>query len=135
MRWKQKALYEVKASGLHKLYKTLGYWSRDKLNFDFLEKDPGIVSPASVCMILQQKCFYLYIFSINEPSFIFWLSLFLKILGNICIAIVCFTGCNAINFEINFIFQSSPFSTGPKSQDKNLNVLITKRDFKVKWIA
>ena len=28
----------------NKLHKTLGYWSRDMLNFDLLEKDLGIVS-------------------------------------------------------------------------------------------
>ena len=57
----KKALYEIKASCLQfltcisialnlaynksKLYKTLDYRSRDMLNFDFLEKDLGIVSP------------------------------------------------------------------------------------------
>ena len=30
-------------------------------------------------------------------------------LGNMCIAIVCFTGCDVINFEIYLIFLIRPF--------------------------
>ena len=30
----------------NKLFKTLHYWSRNMLNFDFLDKGQGIVSPA-----------------------------------------------------------------------------------------
>ena len=40
-----------------------------------------------------------------------------------------------MNFEINPIFLSSRFSTWPKSQDKILNILRTKKTFKVKWKA
>ena len=58
--------------------------------------------------------------------------LLLEILGNMCIAIVCFPGYGVVNFEINLTFQSSRFSTGPKSYDKNLNILRTKKAFKVK---
>ena len=32
------------------------------------------------------------------------LPLHLEILGNMCIAIVCFPGCEVINFEVNLIF-------------------------------
>ena len=40
---------------------------------------------------------------------IFRLPLILKILGSMCIAIVCFTGCDVMNFAINFIFLIEPF--------------------------
>ena len=43
-----------------------------------------------------------------------------------CIAIVCFPGFDVINFEI---------SLQPKSQDKNSNILRTKRAFQVKQKA
>ena len=43
-----------------------------------------------------------------------------------CIAIVCFPGCDVMNFEINLIFLIKPFSALPKSQDKNLNILRKK---------
>ena len=36
--------------------------------------------------------------------FIVWLPLLLEVLGNMCIAIVCFPGLDFINFEINLIF-------------------------------
>ena len=35
---------------------------------------------------------------------IIWLPILLEVLGNMFIAIVCFAGCEAINFEINLIF-------------------------------
>ena len=46
------------------------------------------------------------------------------------IAIVCFLGCDVINYEINLIFLINHFSTSPKSQNKNLNILRTKTAFK-----
>ena len=52
--------------------------------------------------------------------------LFLQILGDMCLAIVCFLLCDIINFEINFIFPITPFS----NQDKN--ILRTKKGFTVK---
>ena len=58
------------------------------LNFDFLDKDLGIVSPAhSVYDFLTIMLLMLY--SINWPNFIAWLPLLLEILDNMCIAIVC----------------------------------------------
>ena len=49
-----------------------------------------------------------------------------------CIAIVCFPGCDVVNFEINLIFLIKPFFYMAKIEDKNLNILRTKRPFKVK---
>ena len=44
---------------------------------------------------------------INENT---GLPLLFEILSNMCIAIVCFPGCNVINSEINLIFLIKPFS-------------------------
>ena len=63
---------------------------------------------------------------LNWSVFIVWLPLVLEILGNLCIAIVCFPGC-----DVNL----NRFSTWPRSQDKYLNILRTKRAFKVKQKA
>ena len=102
----QKAVYEVKASGLrlawfkyisiahnlayniNKLCKTLDYWSRDMLNFRFSQKGLGIVSPSHFVYDFSKKVF-LILYSINWPNFIDWLPLLLEILGNMCISIVC----------------------------------------------
>ena len=46
-----------------------------------------------------------------------------------CIAMGCFPGCDVINFELNLTFLIKPFPTCPKIQDKNLNILRTKRAF------
>ena len=49
-----------------------------------------------------------------------------------CIAIICFPGCDDLDFEINLIFLINPFSTWLRCQDKNLDILRTKKIFKVK---
>ena len=92
----------------NKLFKILHYWSRDLLNFDFLDKGLGIVSPAYFVYDFSTKMF-LMLYSINWPNFIAWLPLLLEILGNICIAIVCYPGCDVMDFEINLIFLIEPF--------------------------
>ena len=71
----------------NKLFKTLHYWSRDMLHFDFLDKGLGIVSPAHFEYDFSTEMFFM-LYSINWPNFSAWLSLLLEILGNICIAIV-----------------------------------------------
>ena len=58
------------------------------LNFDFLEKGLGIVGPPYFMFDLSRKMF-LMLYSINWLNFIVWLPSFLKILGNMCIAIAC----------------------------------------------
>ena len=52
----------------NKLYKTLGYWSRDMLKFDFLEKGLGIVFPPNFAYDFQEKCFSSYILLIDQIS-------------------------------------------------------------------
>ena len=78
------------------------------LNFDFLDKGLGIVSPAHFVDDFSTKMFRM-LYSINLPNFIAWLPLLLQILGNICIAIVGYPGCDVMDFEINLIFLIEPF--------------------------
>ena len=87
----------------NKLYKNLDYWSRDVLNFEFLQKGLGVVSPTHFVYDLSRKVF-LMLYPINWPNFIVWFPLLLEILSNMCIAIVCFPGCHVINFVFNLIF-------------------------------
>ena len=88
-----------------RLISKLSYWFRDMFNVDSLEKGLGIVSPANFVYAVSRKMF-LILYSINWPNFIVRLPFLLEILGNMCIAIVCFLGCDVINFEINhLIFQ------------------------------
>ena len=58
------------------------------LNFDFLDKGLGIVSPAHFVYNFSTKMF-LMLYSINGPNFVAWLPLLLEILGNICFEILC----------------------------------------------
>ena len=75
------------------------------LNFDFLEKGLGIVSPLYFVYDFSRKRFLL-LHSINWLNFTVWLPFLLEILGNICIAIICFLGCDVKNFEINLSNQA-----------------------------
>ena len=77
------------------------------LIFDFLDKGLGIVSPVYFEYDFSIKMFFVYF--INWPNFIAWLPLLLEILGYMCIAIVCYPGCDIIDFEINLIFLIEPF--------------------------
>ena len=56
--------------------------------FDYPEKGPELVSLPHFVYDFSRKMF-LMLHSINWPNFIVWLALLLKILGNICITIVC----------------------------------------------
>ena len=94
-----------------KLYKTLDYSSSDMLNFDFSEKGLGLVFPPHFVYDFLSKMF-LMLYSISWPNFTVWLPLLREILHNMCIAIVCFPGCDFINFEINLIFLIKPFLKG-----------------------
>ena len=66
----------------------------------------------SSCLIFyigfEKKLFLLW-YSINWPSFIVWLSLLREILGNLSISIVCWPGCDVMNFEINLVYIIKPF--------------------------
>ena len=72
--------------------------------FWFLEKGLGIVSPPHFMYDVSRKMFRVLYF-INWPNFSVWLPLLLQILCNMCIAIVCFPGCDVLNFQISLQFQ------------------------------
>ena len=78
------------------------------LNFDFLDKGLVIASPAHFAYYFSTKML-LMLYSINCPNFIVWLPLLLEILSNMCIAIICYPGCDVMDFEINLIFLIEPF--------------------------
>ena len=58
------------------------------LNFDFLDKGLGIISPPHFGYDFSTKMF-LMLYSINRLDFIVSLPLLQEILGDMCIAIVC----------------------------------------------
>ena len=112
----------------NKLYKTLDYWSRDMLNFNFSEKGLGLVSPPHFVYDFSRKMF-LMLYSINWTNFIVWLSLLLKILVNMCITIVFQPSCDVINFGINLIFIINPFCYMTKKSRKKLKDLENGKNF------
>ena len=86
--------------------------------FWFLQKELGLDFSRKIFLIL---------YSINRINFIVWLLLLHEKLDNIRTVIVSIPVCDVINFE-TLVFSSSHFLHNQKSQDKNLNVLRTKRD-------
>ena len=55
------------------------------------------------------KKMFLVLYLINWTNLILWLSVRLKIFGNMYIVIICFSVCDVINFEINIGFVIKPF--------------------------
>ena len=109
-----------------KLHKTLYFWFRDMLNFDFLEKGMRIASPSHFAYDFLRKT---HIKFVNWSNFIVWLPLLLEILANMCIAIVCFPGCDVINFEVNLIFLIKPFFYMTKMSKQKFKYLENKKCF------
>ena len=98
------------------------------LNFDFLEKGLEIVSPPHSVYDFSRKMF-LMLYSINCPKFIVWLPLLLEILGNMCISIVSFPGCDVICFVNNLIFLIKPFFYMTKKSRQKFKYLENEKGF------
>ena len=96
------------------------------LNFDFLGKGLGIVSPAHFVYNFSKKMF-LMLYSINWPNVIPWSALLLKILGNMFIAIVCYPGCDVMDLKINLIFLIEPFVLHDNNAWQKLKYLDNKK--------
>ena len=105
------------------------------INFNFLGKGLGIISPPHFVYDLKKKM-VLMLYTINWPNFITWLRLLLEILENMCIVIVCFPSCDFINFEINLLeINQAVFLLDQQVKTKVLNVMRMKRVLKVKQKA
>ena len=61
-----------------------------------------------------------------------WLPILLKTLGNICITIVCWPGCDIIKFEVNLIILIKPFWYMTEKSRQKLKYLENKTSFSVK---
>ena len=118
------ALYEVKASDLqfsYNIFQQLSTWHAVKANYiNFQIVDPEICTILSFqkrvqkqffhhisSMTFQEKCFSCYYILLTDQ--ISLSCCLVKLLGNMCIAIVYFPRCDVINYEINVIFSIRPF--------------------------
>ena len=61
--------------------------------------NPNCKSQSHFMDEFSRKTFFI-LHSINWPDFVAWLALPLKILGNLCIVIIYFPGCEAINLAL-----------------------------------
>ena len=132
-----KTLYYAIASGLQftfnrpQLIQTVWNfknWSRDMLNFDFLEKWLRIVSPSHFVYDFSRTLFPI-LYSISWPNCIVWLPLLLEILGNHRIAIVYFPGCDVFNSEIILVFLIKPFFYTNKKSRQIFKYLKNEKNF------
>ena len=67
--------------------------------------------------------------SISWPNFIVRLPFLFEILGNICIAVVCFPGCHVIIFDILVLFLIKPFFYITKNSRQKFKYLENKKSF------
>ena len=116
----------------NKLYTTLGYWSRDMHNSNFSEKGLGLVSSPHFMYHFSRKMFLSYILLTNQIPLSnyhyfsrYWTIRVLQLFGN--------QDVTSWNLKLTLAFLSSSFARWPKSQDKNLSILGTKRAFDVKF--
>ena len=98
----------------------------------FKKRGLELVSPSHFMHDFWRKI-YLTLYFINWLNFITWQPLFLEILSNICIVIICCSFPDVINFEINHGFLIKPSFYITKTQDKNVNISRTKKTFNMKW--
>ena len=75
-----------------------------------------------------KKNICLVIFDITWPNFIVWLPLLREILSIIPIVIVCYLGCDVINFEVNFIFIIKPFFNMTNGKRQKIKYLENEKD-------
>ena len=113
------------------------------LNFDFLDWSWNSFSTTFcviICVNISRKMLIM-LYSINWPNFIVWLPLFLhgynaiispwllELLVNMCITIVCFTGCDVISFEINIIFLIKQVCYMTKNSRQNFKYFENEKSF------
>ena len=80
-------------------------------------------------MIFLEECFSCYIILTDQISLSDCLYFLGNILDNMCIAVVCFPGCEVINFEINLIFLIKPFFYMAKKPREKFKYLENKKSF------
>ena len=98
------------------------------LYFDLWEKGLGLVYPPCSVYDFHRKMFF-KLHSINWPIFIVWLPLLHEILGNMCITIVCYPGCNVRKFEINLIFLIKAFCYVTKKSRQKFKYFENEKSF------
>ena len=79
------------------------------------------------------KKVFLMLYFINRSNLIVWLPLLLEILGNRSFAIVCFPGCDVINFEINLISLIKPFFYMTKKSRQKFKYLENVKKELLRW--
>ena len=123
------ALYKVKASGLQlgfNIFRQPSTWDAIKTKCTKLQIiDPKICS----ILIFQERVWEQFLHHILCICFSVCLSLLLEMLGSLCIAIVCFPGCDVINFEINLIFLIMSFVYMTKKLKQKLKYLENEKSF------
>ena len=80
---------------------------RHTVNLNFLEKVLGVVSPTY--FVIDFLRIFILIFY-EQTNFIVKLPLLHEIVGNMCIEVICFPGCEDVNLEIMLRFLIKPFS-------------------------
>ena len=112
----------------NKLCYSLNYWSKNMFKFVFFRKSSrNSFSTHILGIIFQER--YFHVISINRPKSIVSLPLLLKILDNICNAIVCCPGCDVINFEISLIFLIKQFFYLAKNLRQKFKYLENEKSF------
>ena len=97
-------------------------YNKNKLYILVLKKILEIDSPPHFVHELSRKMF-LMLYSNYWPNFIAWLLLLIEISGSMCIVIIFYLFCDAINFEIYLHFLIKPGSYMIRNSEQKLKYL------------
>ena len=102
------------------------------LNYNFSRKGSGASFSTTFCIWFFNK-------NVSHVTF-FWLTkfpcLYFSEYWTVCVLwLFVNQAVTSQNLKLTLSFWSNRFATWPRSQDKNLSILRTKRAFEVKWKA
>ena len=99
------------------------------LNFDFLEKGLGLVSPPYFVYDFSKKKYFMCFVLLTDQISLSDCLCFFEILVNMCIVIICFPVYDTMNFEINLSFLIKPFFNMTKKSGQKCNYLKKEKSF------
>ena len=118
----------MNASGLQLSFDIIRLLIGRYAQFWVFRKGSGNSSPRHFLNDFSRNMFFI-LYSINWPNFIVWLPVILELLDNIFIEIICFPGCDVINFEINLTFLIKLFFYITKKSRHKFKYLQNEKSF------
>ena len=96
-------------------------WPKNMLKFNFLKKSLKLDSPSHLLNDFSREILFIFYLLTHQISLSGWLSLLIKISGNMWIVIVCYPVYYVMNFETYLRFLVKVFSYMTKNSEQNFS--------------